>query len=61
MRSTVPKPSSYWRERAEEARAQLDQMRDPDAVNAMRIVVENYQKLAAITEATEKADTDNDP
>ena len=49
-------PSKYWRDRAEEARAQLEQMRDADAVDAMRLVVKSYEKLAQIAHAKEQAD-----
>jgi hypothetical protein len=54
-RAVGPKPSSYWRDRAEEASAQLLQMNDPHAIKAMRLVVENYERLAAITASKEAA------
>ena len=42
------RPPKHWQQRAEEARAHLANMKDPDAIEAMRLVVENYEKLAAI-------------
>ncbi len=51
-------PSDHWRARAEEARAQLAEMTDPEAGKAMQLVVENYEKLAAITEAHERRNRD---
>ncbi len=48
-------PSKYWRDRAEEARTQPEQMDDRDAINAMRLVVEQYEKLAKIAQAKEQA------
>ena len=49
-------PSRYWRDRAEEARGQLEQMRDPEAIDAMRLVVKSYEKLPRIAHDMEKAD-----
>ena len=52
------RPSEYWRQRAEEARAQLENMKDPGAIEAMRLVIENYEKLAKLAEAQEPARSD---
>jgi hypothetical protein len=38
--------AEYWRERAEEARTQADQMRDPDARRTLLEIAENYEQLA---------------
>ena len=36
----------HWRERAEEARARVEQMIDRDAKEAMLRIAEDYEKLA---------------
>ena len=41
----------YWRSRAEEARAQADQMRDPDAKRTLLNIAKNYDQLAEQAEA----------
>jgi hypothetical protein len=44
--------ADYWRDRAEEARAQADQMRDPSARRTLLdIADENYGQLAQQAEA----------
>ena len=40
----------YWRERAEEARAQADQMRDLGARKTLLEIADNYEQLAAQAE-----------
>lgn len=47
--------TGYWRERATEARAMLDHLREPEAVKAMQLVVENYDRLARISARKETA------
>jgi hypothetical protein len=42
---THPSPE-YWRNRAEEARAQAEEMRDADAKQALRKIAEIYEQLA---------------
>jgi hypothetical protein len=44
----------YWRERAEEARAQASQMRDPSARRTLLEIAENYEQLAAQAESIRK-------
>ncbi len=38
--------AEYWRERAEEARAQAEQMPDPTARRTLLDIAENYEQLA---------------
>ncbi|HWI27037.1 MAG TPA: hypothetical protein VN668_08700 [Stellaceae bacterium] len=38
--------AEYWRERAEEARAQADQLQDPDSRKTLLEIAENYEQLA---------------
>ena len=38
--------TQYWLARAEEARAQASEMRDPDAKRTVLEIAENYQQLA---------------
>jgi hypothetical protein len=38
--------AEYWRERAEEARVQADQMRDPAARRTLLEIAQNYEQLA---------------
>ena len=40
----------YWRERAEEARAEMESMRDPDARKTMLAVVKHCEEVAALME-----------
>jgi len=47
--------SSYWRERAEEARAQANNMREGAAVAGMMSVATSYDRLAELAEKREKA------
>lgn len=41
----------YWRERAEEARAQAEEMHDPKAKRTLLGIAESYEKLAEQAEA----------
>jgi hypothetical protein len=41
----------YWRSRAEEARTQADQMRDPTAQRTLLGIAANYDQLAEQAEA----------
>jgi hypothetical protein len=36
----------YWRERADEARAQAEQVRDPTAKRTLTEIAQNYEQLA---------------
>ena len=47
--------AEYWRNRAEEARAQASQMRDPSASRTLLEIAENYDQLAAQAEAIRKS------
>lgn len=38
--------AEYWRERADEARAQAKQMRSPDARRTLLDIADNYEQLA---------------
>ena len=42
--------AKYWRERAEEARVELEGMKDPDARNMMLAVVKHCEELAKLME-----------
>ena len=46
--------TEYWAARAEEARAQAGEMRDPDAKRTLLEIAENYQQLADQAEARRK-------
>ena len=46
--------AEYWRERAEEARAQASQMRDPRARRMLLDIAENYEQVAQQSEAIRK-------
>jgi F0F1-type ATP synthase membrane subunit b/b' len=48
--------ADYWRERAEEARAQASQMIDPMARRTLLAVAENYEQLAEQAERIRKMD-----
>jgi hypothetical protein len=52
----TPSPGTpeYWRARAEEARAQADQMRQPDAKQALEKIAVIYDQLAEQAEAAGK-------
>jgi hypothetical protein len=43
----------YWRERAEVARRQAEQMDDPEVKEAMLAIAANYEKIARRAEATQ--------
>jgi hypothetical protein len=45
MKSLLDNPE-HWRERAEEARAQAEQMQDADTRRIMLAVAESYEKMA---------------
>jgi hypothetical protein len=47
--------ADYWRERAEGARTQATQMRDPSARRTMLDIAENYEQLAEQAEAIRKS------
>lgn len=44
----------YWRNRAEEARAQASEMRDPSARRTLLDIAENYEQLAEQAESIRK-------
>jgi len=46
--------AGHWRERAEKARAQASEMRDPDARQTLLEAAENYEQLAEQAEARRK-------
>ena len=45
----------HWRQRAEEARAQAEQMKDPDAKQALYKIAEIYDQLAEQAEGKIKS------
>jgi hypothetical protein len=47
--------AEYWLGRAEEARVQANQTRDPDAKRTLLEIAENYQQLAEQAEARRKS------
>lgn len=47
--------AEYWRERAEEARAQASELHDRDAQRTLLEIAENYDQLAEQAEARRKA------
>jgi hypothetical protein len=47
----------YWLKRAEEARAMVDELSNPDAKVAMRQVAKSYETLAALTKRLGRAPT----
>jgi hypothetical protein len=49
------KDPTYWRARAEEARAQAGKMRDPKTKKALLGIAENYDQLAERAEAIIKS------
>jgi hypothetical protein len=49
-----PSPG-YWRDRAEEARAQAEQMHDPTARRTLLGIAVNYEELAEQAEARLKS------
>ena len=51
--------TEYWVARAEEARAQASEMRDPDARRTLLEIAENYQQLAEQAEARRKTGAPN--
>lgn len=46
--------AEYWRDRAEEARAQASEMRDPDARRTLVEIAQNYDQLAEQAERIRK-------
>ena len=46
--------AGYWRERAEEARAQASEMRDPTAKRTLLEIARSYDRLAEQAEYVEK-------
>jgi hypothetical protein len=52
----VPPPlgADYWRERAEEARAQASEMQDPTAKRTLLEIARSYDRLAEQAEYVEK-------
>lgn len=46
--------ADYWRERAEEARAQASEMKDPAAKRALFEIARSYERLAEQAEYVEK-------
>jgi hypothetical protein len=40
----------HWRQRAEEARVQAEQIDDPDAKQAMLLIATSYEKIAGRAE-----------
>ena len=40
----------YWRDRAEEARVEMESMRDPDARRMMQAVIKHCEEVAALME-----------
>jgi hypothetical protein len=55
--STTYQTPDYWRSRAEEARAQAEQMKDADAKQALRKIAEIYEQLAEQAELEIKSTT----
>jgi hypothetical protein len=47
--------SKYWRGRAAEARAMVDEMRDHVTKATMLEIVESYERIAASVEARERS------
>jgi hypothetical protein len=47
--------ADYWRKRAEKARAQASEMRDPKARRALLGIAQNYDQLAEQAEAIRKS------
>jgi hypothetical protein len=45
----------HWRQRAEEARAQAERMKDPDAKQALYKIAEIYDQLAEQAEGNPKS------
>jgi hypothetical protein len=49
MRSTLQN-AEYWRERAREARAQAEQMSDPEATRQLIEIAVAYERLAKLAD-----------
>ena len=47
--------ADYWRERAEEARAQASQMRDESAKRSLLNIADNYDQMAEQADAIRKS------
>jgi len=45
--------ATYWRERAEEARARADEMRDRDTRAMIVMIAETYDRIATLAEMRE--------
>jgi hypothetical protein len=53
--------AKHWRERATEARAVADQMKDPVAARMLREIAESYDRLAQHAEARSRTATRDPP
>jgi len=49
--------ATYWRERAEEARARADEMRDRDTRAMIVMIAETYDRIATLAEMREAKGT----
>jgi len=49
--------AAYWRERAEEARARAEEMRDRDTRAMMTMIAETYDRMAMLAEMREAKGT----
>jgi len=49
--------AAYWRERAEEARARAEEMRDRDTRAMMTMIAETYDRIATLSEMREGRQT----
>lgn len=54
---TKPMDATYWRTRAEEARAEADGIREPRAKRRLLEIADNYEQLAEQAAARDKSDT----
>jgi hypothetical protein len=54
MAPTYLDNADYWRNRADEARAQATQMRDQNAKEALLLIANVYERLAKDAEAASK-------
>jgi hypothetical protein len=51
----------YWRDRAEEARARADQMKDPDAKHMMLRIAEGHERQCKLLEKKPRDSQDSKP